>query len=144
MSCTLSRAFRRTPIANRSTSIAHVTAIEAVDPLTVRLRTKSPDAALLFRLGQRFITNKAAYDRLGAAAADKLALGTGPYKLKDWVRGQWFVVEKNPGYAHSDHKPTVDEIVFRNIPGIGGGDHLAVEQGSRRHLQRPARERRRE
>jgi len=24
-------------------------------------------------------------------------------------------VEKNPGYAHSDHKPTVDEIVFRNI-----------------------------
>src|ERR1044072_1115527 len=89
--------------------------IEAVDPLTVRLRTKNPDAALLFRLTQRFITNKAAYDRLGAAAADKLALGTGPYKLKDWVRGQWFVVEKNPGYEHSDHKPTVDEIVFRNI-----------------------------
>ena len=24
--------------------------------------------------------------------------------------------EKNPGYAHSDHRPTVDEIVFRNIP----------------------------
>lgn len=23
---------------------------------------------------------------------------------------------KNPGWAHSDHKPTVDEIVFRNIP----------------------------
>ena len=32
------------------------------------------------------------------------------------MRGQWFVVEKNPSYAHSDHKPTVDEIVFRNIP----------------------------
>ena len=102
--------------SKQASSIAHVVAIEAVDPLTVRLRTKSPDAALLFRLAQRFITNKAAYDRLGAEAADKLALGTGPYKLKDWVRGQWFVVEKNPGYAHSDHKPTVDEIVFRNIP----------------------------
>jgi peptide/nickel transport system substrate-binding protein len=101
--------------SKQASSIAHVTAIEAVDPLTVRLRTKSPDAALLFRLAQRFITNKAAYDRLGAEAADKLALGTGPYKFKDWVRGQWFVVEKNPGYAHSDHKPTVDEIVFRNI-----------------------------
>ena len=102
--------------SKQASSIAHVVAIEAVDPLTVRLRTKSPDAALPFRLAQRFITNKAAYDRLGAAEADKLALGTGPYKLKDWVRGQWFVVEKNPGYAHSDHKPTVDEIVFRNIP----------------------------
>jgi peptide/nickel transport system substrate-binding protein len=102
--------------SKQASSIAHVVAIEAVDPLTERLRTKSPDAALPFRLAQRFITNKAAYDRLGAAEADKLALGTGPYKLKDWVRGQWFVVEKNPGYAHSDHKPTVDEIVFRNIP----------------------------
>ena len=106
---------QKDPDSKQGSSIAHVTAIEALDPLTVRLRTKSPDAALIFRLAQRFITNKAAYDRLGAAAADKLALGTGPYKFKDWVRGQWFVVEKNPGYRHSDHKPTVDEIVFRNI-----------------------------
>jgi peptide/nickel transport system substrate-binding protein len=106
---------QKDPDSKQSSSIAHVVAIDAVDPLTVRLRTKSPDAALPFRLAQRFITNKAAYDRLGAAAADKLALGTGPYKFKDWIRGQWFVVEKNPGYTHSDHKPTVDEIVFRNI-----------------------------
>ena len=106
---------QKDPDSKQGSSIAHVISIEAVDPLTVRLRTKNPDAALLFRLTQRFITNKAAYDRLGAAAADKLALGTGPYKLKDWVRGQWFVVEKNPGYEHSDHRPTVDEIVFRNI-----------------------------
>ncbi len=104
------------PDSKQASSIAHLDGIEAVDPYTVRLHTKAPDAALLFRLAQRFITNKAAYDRLGAAAADKLALGTGPYKLKDWVRGQWFVLEKNPAYNHSDHKPTVDEIVFRNIP----------------------------
>lgn len=102
--------------SKQGSSIAHVDVIEAVDPYTVRLHTKTPDAALLFRLAQRFITNKAAYDRLGGAKADRLALGTGPYKFKDWVRGQWFVLEKNPGYAHSDHKPTVDEIVFRNIP----------------------------
>ena len=103
---------QKDPDSKQASSIAHVIAIEAVDPLTVRLRTKSPDAALLFRLAQRFITNKAAYDRLGAAAADKLALGTGPYKFKDWVRGQWFVVEKNPGYAHSDHKPTSTKSCF--------------------------------
>ena len=107
---------RKDPDSKQASSIAHVDVIEAVDPYTVRLRTKRPDSALLFRLSQRFITNKAAYDRLGAAGADKLALGTGPYKFKQWVQGQWFVLEKNPGYAHSDHKPTVDEIVFRNIP----------------------------
>lgn len=101
--------------SRQASSIAHVDMIEAVDPYTVRLRTKRPDAALVFRLAQRFITNKAAFDRLGAAAADKLALGTGPYRFKRWVPGQWFVLEKNHGYAHSEHKPTVDEIVFRNI-----------------------------
>jgi len=107
---------QKDPDSKQSSSIAHVDAMEAVDPYTVRLHTKRPDAALLFRLAQRFITNKAAYDRLGAAAADKLALGTGPYKFKEWVRGQWFVLEKNSGYAHSAHKPTVDQVVFRNIP----------------------------
>jgi peptide/nickel transport system substrate-binding protein len=101
--------------SKQASSIAHVDLIEALDSHTVRLRTKRPDAALIFRLAQRFITNKAAYERLGAEKADRLALGTGPYKFKDWVRGQWFVVEKNSRYAHSDHKPTVDEIVFRNI-----------------------------
>ncbi|MBM4264410.1 MAG: hypothetical protein FJ145_23665 [Deltaproteobacteria bacterium] len=104
------------PDSKQRSSIAHVSSIEAIDPLTVRLQTKKPDAALAFRLAQRFITNKAAYDRLGAAAADKLALGTGPYKLKDWVRGQWFVVEKVQGYSRSDRRPTVDEVIFRNIP----------------------------
>ena len=107
---------QKDPDSKQGSSITHVNAIEALDPYTVRLRTKSPDAALVFRLAQRFITNKTAYDRLGGAQADKLALGTGPYKFKEWVRGQWFVLQKNPGYAHSDHKPTVDEIVFRNIP----------------------------
>jgi ABC-type transport system substrate-binding protein len=77
--------------SKQASSIAHIDGMEAVDPYTVRLHTKTPDAALPFRLAQRFITNKAAYDRLGAAKADRLALGTGPYKLKDWVRGQWFV-----------------------------------------------------
>lgn len=107
---------QKDPDSKQGSSITHVNAIEALDSYTVRLRTKSPDAALVFRLAQRFITNKTAYDRLGGAQADKLALGTGPYKFKEWVRGQWFVLQKNPGYAHSDHKPTVDEIVFRNIP----------------------------
>ena len=107
---------QKDPDSKQASSLAHVDTIEAADAYTVRLHTKRPDAALPFRLAQRFITNKASYDHLGAANADKLALGTGPYKFKDWIRGQWFVVEKNPGYAHSHHKPTVDEIVFRNIP----------------------------
>jgi ABC-type transport system substrate-binding protein len=44
---------QKDPDSKQSSSIAHVNAIEALDPYTVRLRTKSPDAALVFRLAQR-------------------------------------------------------------------------------------------
>jgi len=40
---------QKDPDSKQVTSIAHVDAIEAVDTLTVRLHTKKPDAALVFR-----------------------------------------------------------------------------------------------
>jgi peptide/nickel transport system substrate-binding protein len=104
------------PDSKQASSLGATDGVEAVDKYTVRLHTKTPDAAMPFRLSQRFITSKAVYDRLGAAEADKRAIGTGPYKFKQFVPGQRFVLEKFPEYWHSAHKPTVDEIVFRNIP----------------------------
>jgi peptide/nickel transport system substrate-binding protein len=104
------------PDSKQASSIAGIDDLEAVDRYTVRIHTKAPDAALLFRLSQRFITSKAVYDRLGAVEADKLAIGTGPYKFKEWVSGQRFVLEKNPNYPAGPRQPTVDEVVFRNIP----------------------------
>ena len=103
------------PDSKQGSSIAGIDAVEAVDPYTVRIHTKTPDAALPFRLSQRFITSKAVYDRLGAAEADKLAIGTGPYQFKEWVPGQRFVLEKSPTYQ-GPRQTAVDEVVFRNIP----------------------------
>jgi ABC-type transport system substrate-binding protein len=68
-SCTRTPGSQKDPDSKQASSIAHVNAIEAVDPYPVRLRTKNADAALPFRLAQRFITNKAAYDRLGGILA---------------------------------------------------------------------------
>ena len=106
----------RDPDSKQGSSIAGIAEMQAPDPATVVIQTKQPDAALLFRLAQRFITSKALYDRLGAAEADRLAIGTGPYRFKDWVQGQRFVVEKYADYSHGRYRPTVDEVVFRNIP----------------------------
>ncbi len=103
------------PDSRQGSAIAGVTDVEALDNYTVQLHTKTPDAALPFRLSQRFITSKAVYDRLGAAEADKLAIGTGPYKFKEWVTGQRFVLEKSPTYQ-GPRQSAVDEVVFRNIP----------------------------
>jgi peptide/nickel transport system substrate-binding protein len=103
------------PDSKQGSTLAGVDSVEATDTYTVQIHTKAPDAALPFRISQRFITSKAVYDRLGAAEADKLAVGTGPYKVKEWVSAQRFVLEKNPNYTGS-RQTTVDEVVFRNIP----------------------------
>jgi peptide/nickel transport system substrate-binding protein len=92
----------------------NVDSITAPDKYTVRIHTKTPDAAFYTRLSQRYISSKAHYDKLGAEAADKDPDGTGPFKFKEFVPGQRFVVEKNPNYWGD--KPYWDEVVFRPIP----------------------------
>jgi peptide/nickel transport system substrate-binding protein len=104
---------QKDPDSKQADSFNNVDAVEALDPQTVRLHTKSPDAAMLFRLFQRFITSKAAHAP-GLAEGDKLAIGSGPYKFKEWVPGQRFVLEKNTSYA-GPYTPTVDQVLFRPI-----------------------------
>jgi peptide/nickel transport system substrate-binding protein len=102
------------PETKQQSTLVNVTAVEALDPYTVDLRTKGPDATLLDTLVQRVITSKAHYDRLGREAADAQPIGTGPYRFKEWVPGQRFVVAKNESYR-GPHTPTIDEVVFRGI-----------------------------
>ena len=105
---------QKDPDSKQAESFNNVDAVDAVDPHTVRLHTKNPDAAMLFRLFQRFIISKAVHDQRGLAEGDKLAIGTGPYKFKEWVPGQRFVLEKNLSYT-GPHTPTVDQVLLRPI-----------------------------
>jgi peptide/nickel transport system substrate-binding protein len=102
------------PESRQRETLGHVDEIEALDPFTVRLHTKTPDATLPFRLAVRYVTSKAVHDRLGKVEGDRLAIGTGPYKFKEWTPAERFVVERNPHYS-GPHPPTVDEVVFRGI-----------------------------
>lgn len=95
--------------------LRHVDKMEAPDRYTVRLRTKNPDAAMLSRLDNRIITSKAYYEKLGAQAADKAPMGTGPYKLKEWVPGQRLVLTRKDTYW-GPFKAAWDEVIFRPIP----------------------------
>jgi peptide/nickel transport system substrate-binding protein len=105
---------QKDPNSKQQSALANIDAVEAVDPHTLRLHTKVPDAVLPFKLTQRFITSKAAHDRLGGPEGDKLAIGTGPYKYKEWVPAQRFVVEKNDQYS-GPNTPAVQTVVFRSI-----------------------------
>nr|WP_249729941.1 ABC transporter substrate-binding protein [Chelatococcus sp. YT9] len=42
-------------------------------------------------------------------------VGTGPFRFKEWKRGQYVLLEKNPDYWEVG-KPYLDRIIFRVIP----------------------------
>jgi len=42
-------------------------------------------------------------------------IGTGPFRFKEWQRGQYISLEKNPDYWDAG-KPLVDKLIFRIIP----------------------------
>src|SRR5262249_61490893 len=78
--------------------------------------TKNPTAPLLDFICDRFvITSKAAYEKYGAAEADKNhMLGAGPYARKEMVPGQRIVLVKRPDHHEARKNPQApDEIVFR-------------------------------
>lgn len=107
----------------------HVASIEAVDPTTVRITLKEPNAAFLSILtSPNFAVVEAkavkAHNGTDAANADKAdkatdwldqnSAGTGPYVLKKWTRGVEVVLERNPTYWRQP--APFARIVVRDVP----------------------------
>lgn len=117
-------SYDRTATYPRSSLISQfggvVREIEAVDPYTVRFVLEKPDPTLLAKFetetGYLHLASKAFYDRVGEDnfRTSPLGAGSGPYRLKEWVKGQRIVLEANPGYFLGP--PAYDEVVFLPVP----------------------------
>ncbi len=107
----------------------HVESIEAVDPYTVRITLKEPNAAFLAMLVSpnfAVVDSKAVKEKGGTDApdADKTdratdwlnqnSAGTGPFILKEWKEKEHVILERNPNYWRDP--PAIDRIVIRDIP----------------------------
>jgi peptide/nickel transport system substrate-binding protein len=101
------------PISKQGGNFAAIEQIVAVDDSTVDLKSQEPFAPLLFNLISRVMTSKAAYDQYGTDN-DRYLSGTGPYRFKEFIQGQRFVVTRNPDYWGEPAQ--IDEVVFRAIP----------------------------
>ena len=107
---------RSDPQSKQTQNIAPIASASAVDKYTVRFTTKQPTAPLPEYLFDRLIiTNRAVYEKYGADTADrKYPIGAGPYKFKELVPGQRFVITKNPDYPGMKKMTQApDEIVYR-------------------------------
>lgn len=105
-------------------TIQPITSVEAPDPQTVVMKLDKPYNILLDQIAGAWavILNGEAVDKAGANYGVTTVDGTGPYKFKEWVRQQRFVVERNPDYAwgspvfQNTGAPYLDSVEVRIIP----------------------------
>lgn len=99
---------------------------EAVDAVTVKVHTNGADPALPARLSWLTIVSP-------AAAADgslsQKPVGSGPYVLTEWSKGNRIVLTKNPNYWNPKAVGNVDRATYRfvaepgtRLSGLHAGD----------------------
>jgi len=113
-------------LSPRKEWFANVEAIEAPDPHTVVFRLKRPQPSLLLMLAAGYMPVYPAH--VPAAELRQRCVGTGPFKLKEYVRGQYVDLERNPDYFVPD-RPYLDGIRYLIV--TERGTRLATLQAGR-------------
>ncbi|ACB96148.1 ABC transporter substrate-binding protein [Beijerinckia indica] len=96
----------------------NVTEIETADPHIVKITLSKPSAPLLLALAasESPIVPKHIFERLKPnddPAFDQI-IGSGPFLLKEWVKGSHILLARNPAYWDAP-KPYLDRIIFRFV-----------------------------
>jgi peptide/nickel transport system substrate-binding protein len=92
-----------------------IESIQVLDPLTVKFTLKKIDSNFIFNLarGDAVIVPRRAVDQLKS-----LPIGTGPFKLAGWKRGDSVTLVRNP-YYYIQGIPYLDKVIFKFIPEPG-------------------------
>jgi len=108
---------------NRS-KVSAIDQVTAVDPTTVRIKTKEPFAPLL-----TFLTNartgtqilpKGAVERMGAEAFGRKPIGTGAFMVKEWTAKERVALEASPHYFYQG-LPKLGAVEMPLIPEESSG-----------------------
>lgn len=100
-----------------------IAAVDAIDPQTVRFRFKSPFGAFVSFMADPFASmvcdsNKSLGQQFGVSKA----IGTGPWKLVSWTKGNEIVLAKHDKYqrfgrpVQNQGAPYLDQLIVRQIP----------------------------
>ncbi len=93
----------------RDSYIRGITAAEAVDAYTVDIHTDGINATLPLQIAQLPVIAPGSAETVG-----ENPVGTGPYMLESWDRGQQITAVRNPGYWGD--APSIDAFTVRFIP----------------------------
>jgi len=119
---TVDRAFDAANPSVTQASWGPITKAEVIDPLTVKLTLDKPFVALIPFLADSFSSiicdSNAGNDGFGTTAA----IGSGPWKLVSWTKGDKIVLAKNEAYknfgklATNKGAPYMDGLVITVVP----------------------------
>ena len=106
-------AYMTRPASAQRARFTNWEAVEKVDDATVRVRTKTQDPRFLTTLIQLYIMPPEVL-RSKPESLVEAPVGTGPFKLAGWTKGQQIVLEPNRDYWRG--RPKVDRIIFKAVP----------------------------
>jgi peptide/nickel transport system substrate-binding protein len=112
-------------------NLVMVESVTAPDESTVVFTLKQPFGPFLgiFEVGSLPMVPKHIYDGIDwkTAPANNTPIGTGPFMFKEWQKGSFIKLVKNPNY-HVKGKPYLEEIYWHVIPDAAARS-VAFETG---------------
>ena len=96
--------------------VENIDHVECPDDTTVIVYTKEEAAATLanlciFTLG---VQSKSYFDKVGEDEYHNCILGTGPYTVSEWKKGEYLTLEANPNYRNAD-EPITKTVEFKVV-----------------------------
>jgi peptide/nickel transport system substrate-binding protein len=93
-----------------------IAGVDVVDDATVRIRTKGPDPLLPTRMSRypAYIVPPGYVKSVGADQFARKPIGTGAYRVTEFVPDDHVTMQANPGYWRG--KPAIDTVVWRALP----------------------------
>ncbi|MBI5581199.1 MAG: ABC transporter substrate-binding protein [Deltaproteobacteria bacterium] len=94
-------------------SVRDIAKVEIIDPYKVKITTKAPFAILPDMMVRVMIMSKAHVQKTGDDAQATNPVGTGAYKLKEWIKGDHLTLTANAAYWRG--APRIETVNLRPL-----------------------------
>lgn len=100
------------------TRIPSIASTRAIDPMTLQITTKEPDAFLPYQLAWIAMSSPAHWEKSGRDwnVYAKAPSGSGPWKLASWTPRERAELVPNPDYWDKARVPKLDKLVLLPLP----------------------------
>lgn len=106
----------RQDIVTYASNWSIASSVEKIDDYTVAVSTEEPNALLLPYIATAWsIIPMDYYNEVGATGFAENPVGTGPFMLEEWIKGDSITVVANPNYWREGY-PKLERVIFRFMP----------------------------